>query len=57
MAKRKGNVFGSVVTYTKTNKGTSIGRNPITSTMSKHKKKGRSKTQIKKALKRGQGKP
>jgi len=30
--------FGLVVAYTKTSKGTSIGRRPITSTMNKKKK-------------------
>tara|TARA_A100001037_G_scaffold291141_1_gene304819 strand:- start:32 stop:175 length:144 start_codon:yes stop_codon:yes gene_type:complete len=30
--------FGAVVQYTKTFKGTSIGRRPITSTMNKKKK-------------------
>ena len=28
MAKKKGNLFGATVEYTKTNKGTSIGRKP-----------------------------
>jgi len=50
MAKTKGNVFGSVIEYTKTEKGTSIGRRPITSTMNKSKRRQR------KAKYRGQGK-
>jgi len=50
MTKRKGNVFGSVVTYTKTHKGTSQGRKPITSTMNKAKRRSFKKY-------RGQGKP
>ena len=39
MSKKKGNVFGKVITYTKTHKGTSIGRKPITSTMNKNKRR------------------
>jgi len=31
--------YGAVVQYTKTLKGTSIGRRPITSTMNKNKRK------------------
>ena len=31
--------YGQVVTYTKTYKGTSIGRRPITSTMNKNKRR------------------
>ena len=31
--------YGAVVTYTKTRKGTSVGRRPITSTMNKNKRK------------------
>jgi hypothetical protein len=31
--------YGAVVQYTKTSKGTSIGRRPITSTMNKSKRK------------------
>jgi len=50
MAKKKGNVFGKVITYTKTYKGTSQGRKPITSTMNKHKRRSWKKY-------RGQGKP
>ena len=41
--------YGAVVQYTKTLKGTSIGRRPITSTMNKNKRR-----QFKKY--RGQGK-
>ena len=36
MAKPK---YGNVVKYTKTYKGTSIGKKPITSTMNKNKRK------------------
>jgi hypothetical protein len=43
MAKKKGNLFGATVEYTKTNKGTSIGRKPITSTMNKNKRRQRGK--------------
>ena len=39
----------------KTIKGTSIGRKPITSTMNKNKRKGRSRKQMRKAMGRGQG--
>ena len=39
MAKKKGNLFGATVEYTKTEKGTSIGRKPITSTMNKSKRR------------------
>lgn len=49
MSKKKGNVYGAVVEYTKTEKGTSIGRNPNTSTMNKHKRRSLKKY-------RGQGK-
>jgi hypothetical protein len=49
MAKKKGNVFGQTITYTKTHKGTSIGRKPITSTMNKSKRRSWKKY-------RGQGK-
>jgi len=49
MSKKKGNLYGAVVEYTKTEKGTSIGRKPITSTMNKHKRKSFKKY-------RGQGK-
>jgi hypothetical protein len=50
MSKKKGNIFGATVEYTKTEKGTSIGRRPITSTMNKHKRR-QSKSKY-----RGQGK-
>tara|TARA_R100000231_G_scaffold139595_1_gene121498 strand:- start:519 stop:668 length:150 start_codon:yes stop_codon:yes gene_type:complete len=49
MSKKKGNLFGATVEYTKTTKGTSIGRKPITSTMNKSKRKSFKKY-------RGQGK-
>ena len=49
MAKKKGNLYGKIITYEKTIKGTSIGRRPITSTMNKNKRR-----QFKKY--RGQGK-
>ena len=39
MAKKKGNVYGQVVVYEKTHKGTSIGRRPNTSTMNKNKRR------------------
>ena len=39
MAKKKGNVYGAVVLYEKTHKGTSIGRRPNTSSMNKNKGK------------------
>ena len=42
--------YGTVVQYTKTLKGTSIGRRPITSTMNKSKRKQLGKKY------RGQGK-
>lgn len=47
---KKGNIFGKTITYTKTEKGTSIGRNPITSTMNKNKRRSWKKY-------RGQGHP
>lgn len=49
MSKKKGNLFGATVEYTKTTKGTSIGRKPITSTMNKSKRRNFKKY-------RGQGK-
>jgi hypothetical protein len=53
MASKKG-LYGVVITYEKTSKGTSIGRNPKkVNSMNKHKRKGRSKKQLKY---RGQGK-
>lgn len=51
MSKKKGNVYGAVIVYTKTYKGTSIGRKPITSTMNKNKRRMRGKSKY-----RGQGK-
>ena len=39
MAKKKGNVYGQVVVYERTYKGTSIGRRAITSTMNKNKRR------------------
>ncbi len=50
MSQKKGNVYGAVIVYSKTEKGTSIGRRPITSTMNKNKRRQR------KAKYRGQGK-
>ena len=49
MSQKKGNVYGAVVLYTRTYKGTSIGRRPITSTMNKNKRRQQ------KAKYRGQG--
>jgi|TARA_B100000959_G_C14641901_1_gene484626 hypothetical protein len=43
MAKPK---YGAVVNYKKTYKGTSLGKKAITSTMNKHKRKGRTRKQI-----------
>jgi hypothetical protein len=37
MAKKKGNLFGATVEYTKTNKGTSIGRKPIRDNVEREK--------------------
>jgi hypothetical protein len=51
MAKKKGNVFGAVIEYTKTEKGTSIGKRPITSTMNKNTRRQKGKGKY-----RGQGK-
>ena len=39
MAKKRGNLYGRILTYEKTIKGTSIGRHPITSTMNKSKRR------------------
>ena len=39
MAKKKGNVYGQVIEYTRTENGTSIGRRPKTSSMNKHKRR------------------
>ena len=55
MAKKKGNIFGQTVIYEKTFKGTSQGRRPITKTMNKKKRQGRTRKQMRKALGRGQG--
>ena len=54
---KKGNIYGAVITYTKRYKGTSIGEKPISSTMNKNKRKGRSRKQIRDSAKRGQGRP
>ena len=51
MAKKKGNVFGAIIEYTKTEKGTTIGRRKITSTLNKHKRRQQGKSKY-----RGQGK-
>ena len=55
MAKKKGNIFGQTVVYEKTFKGTSQGRRPITKTMNKKRRQGRTRKQMRKALGRGQG--
>jgi len=52
MAKKKGNVYGAVVLYEKTYKGTSIGRRPNTSSMNKNRRRQLGK----KPYYRGQGK-
>ena len=52
MAKKKGNVYGQVVVYEKTYKGTSIGRKPNTSSMNKNRRRQLGK----KPYYRGQGK-
>jgi hypothetical protein len=39
MAKRKGSLYGKVIKHESKPKGTNIGRNPITSTMNKKRKK------------------
>ncbi len=49
MAKKKGNLYGKVIIYERTYKGTSIGRRPITSSMNKNRKRNFKKY-------RGQGK-
>ena len=51
MAKKKGNLYGKVIEYTRTENGTSIGRRPITSTLNKHKRRQQGKGKY-----RGQGK-
>ena len=46
MAKKKG-LYGKVIVYEKTFKGTCIGRRPKkVSSMNKHKRKGRTKKQL-----------
>jgi len=55
MAKKKGNVYGQTIVYEKKHKGTSQGRIKKSSkinSMNKHKRKGRTKKQLKY---RGQG--
>ena len=49
MAKKKGNLYGKVIEYTRTENGTSIGRRPKTSSMIKNKRRSFKKY-------RGQGK-
>ena len=49
MAKKKGSLYGKIITYEKTIKGTSFGRRPITSSMNKNKRRSFNKY-------RGQGK-
>ena len=39
MAKKRGNLYGKILSYEKKIKGTSIGRRPITSTMNKSKRR------------------
>ena len=39
MAKKKGNVYGQVVVYERTFKGTSIGRRPNTWSMNKNRRR------------------
>ena len=39
MAKKKGNLYGKVIEYTRTVNGTSIGRRPKTSSMNKNKRR------------------
>ena len=51
MAKKKGNLYGKVIEYTRTENGSSIGRQPKTSSMNKHKRRMRGKHNY-----RGQGK-
>jgi len=55
MAKKKGNVYGQTIVYEKKHKGTSQGRIRTSSkinSMNKHKRKGRTKKQLRY---RGQG--
>ncbi len=51
MAKKKGNLYGKVIEYTRTENGTSIGKRPKTSSMNKHKRRQLGK----KPYYRGQG--
>ena len=51
MGKKKGNLYGKVIEYTRTENGTSIGRRPKTSSMNKNKRRMRGKHNY-----RGQGK-
>ena len=51
MAKRKGNLYGKVIEYTRTENGTSIGRRPKLSSMNKNKRRQLGK----KPFYRGQG--
>ena len=39
MPKKKGNLYGKVIEYTRTENGTSIGRRPKTSSMNKNKRR------------------
>jgi len=39
MAKKKGNIYGKVIEYTRTENGTSIGRRPKLSSMNKNKRR------------------
>ena len=52
MAKKKGNLYGKVIEYTRTENGTSIGRRPKTSSMNKNRRRQLGK----KPYYRGQGK-
>ena len=49
MAKKKGNLYGKVIEYTRTENGTSIGRRPKFSSMNRNKRRSYKKY-------RGQGK-
>ena len=51
MAKKKGNLYGKVIEYTRTENGTSIGRRPKTSSMNKNRRRQLGK----KPYYRGQG--
>ena len=52
MAKKKGNLYGKIISYEPTFHKTSIGRNPSNAKMNKHKRKGRCRKQLRY---RGQG--